>query len=216
MHNSSEQSQWLSYAPLYKCLWRDGVRIPRDRLGYFKPYLMAVLHDQEEALRLALQRCTTHLKRNMLARVRSDEKEELAADLRHVFMTGVENYTIDDAWQRWQKLCNKWGQYTAIKRMGEDESYRYYLTYLTYHKDIQSMIYTTNWIERLQRTFRRVLRFRTALPNEQSALTLMGKTVMDIRCYQRKIPNINLDHSLFGNGTCPTTKQTNQHIDLSD
>lgn len=115
---------------------------------------------------------TTHLKRNILARVRSDEKEELAADLRHVFMTGVENYTIDDAWQRWQKLCNKWGQYTAIKRMGEDESYRYYLTYLTYHKDIQSMIYTTNWIERLQRTFRRVLRFRTALPNEQSALTL--------------------------------------------
>lgn len=31
------------------------LRIPRDRLGYFKPYLMAVLHDQEEeALRLAL------------------------------------------------------------------------------------------------------------------------------------------------------------------
>ena len=72
--------------------------------------------------------------------------------------------------------------------MDEDESYRYYLTYLTYHKEIQSMIYTTNWIERLQRTFRRVLRFRTALPNEQSALTLMGKTAMDIRCYQRKIP----------------------------
>ena len=57
---------------------------------------------------LPLQRCTTHLKRNLLARVKSDEKEELAADLRHVFMTGVGNYTIYDAWQRWQNLCNKW------------------------------------------------------------------------------------------------------------
>ncbi len=100
--------------------------------------------------------------------------------------------------------------------MGEDESYRYYMTYLTYHPAIQSMIYTTNWIERLQRAFRRVLRFRTALPNEQSALTLMGKTAMGIICYRRKIPNINLDCGLFGSGTCPTTKQTNLNIDLSD
>ena len=157
---------------------------------------------------LPLQRCTTHLKRDMLARVRSDEKAELAADLRQVFMTGVENYTIDDALLRWQQLCRKWGRYTSIKRMGEDESYRYYMTYLAYHPAIQSMIYTTNWIERLQRTFRRVLRFRTALPNEQSALTLMGKTAMDLKCYQRKIPNINLDRSLFVSGTCPTDKQT--------
>ena len=35
----------------------------------------------------ARQRCTTHLKRNMLARVRHGEKKELADDLREVFRT---------------------------------------------------------------------------------------------------------------------------------
>jgi hypothetical protein len=40
------------------------------------------------------------------------------------------------------------------------------------------MIYTTNWIERLQRDFRRVLRMHGAMPNEESVIVLMAKTAM--------------------------------------
>ncbi len=36
------------------------------------------------------------------------------------------------------------------------------------------MIYTTNWIERLQKDFRRVTRMHGAMPNEESVLVLMG------------------------------------------
>lgn len=42
----------------------------------------------------AFQRCTTHLKRNMLARVRHGDKKALADDMREVFRTGDKNYTI--------------------------------------------------------------------------------------------------------------------------
>ena len=59
------------------------------------------------------------------------------------------------------------------------------------------MIYTTNWIERLQKDFRRVTRMRGAMPNEESVLLLMGKTAMDKKSYLRQVPRIDLDETLF-------------------
>lgn len=145
-----------------------------------------------------LQKCVTHLKRNMLSRVRHGDKGELANDLREVFRTGDRSYTSELAWQAWQSLCAKWGKdYRSIKRMGHDPFYKYYFTYLNYHPKIQAMIYTTNWIERLQRDFRRVLRMRSAMPNEESVIVLMSKTAMDKTAYHRALPAMDLDRKLF-------------------
>lgn len=145
-----------------------------------------------------LQRCTTHLKRNMMNRVRHGDKAELAEDLRQVFRTGDESYTVEKAWDRWQALCGKWGKdYRSIRNMSGDPLYKSYFTYLNYHPRIQSMIYTTNWIERLQKDFRRVTRMRGAMPNEESVLLLMGKTAMDKEAYYRQLPGIDCDKTLF-------------------
>ena len=62
------------------------------------------------------------------------------------------------------------------------------------------MIYTTNWIERLQKDFRRVTRMRGAMPNEESVILLMGKTSMDKKSYLRQVPRIDLDKDLFPDG----------------
>ncbi|MCI5718805.1 MAG: transposase [Bacteroidales bacterium] len=51
------------------------------------------------------------------------------------------------------------------------------------------MIYTTNWIERLQKDFLRVTRMRGVMPNEESVLLLMGKTAMDKKSYLRQVHN---------------------------
>ena len=146
-----------------------------------------------------LQRCVTHLKRGMLNKVRHGDKQELADDLRQVFQTGDKDYTIEQAWKRWQELCEKWGKDypRTIKKMGSDDGYKFYFTYLNYDYRIRSMIYTTNWIERLQKDFRRVTRMRGAMPNEESVILLMGKTAMDKRAYERQIPKIDLDKNLF-------------------
>lgn len=102
----------------------------------------------------SLQKCVTHLKRNMLNRVRHGDKGELAHDLREVFRTGDRGYTPELAWQAWRSLCVKWGKdYRSIKRMINDPIYKYYFMYLNYHPRIQAMIYTTIWIERLQWDF---------------------------------------------------------------
>lgn len=145
-----------------------------------------------------LQRCTTHLKRNLLGKVRHGDKMSLADDLRDVFRTGDRSYTRDDAWGRWQELCDKWGaSYRCFKAMRDEPYYMDYFTYLDYDSRIQSMIYTTNWIERLQKDFRRVTRMRGAMPNDESVLTLMGKTAMDKDSYGRQLPRMDCDKTLF-------------------
>ena len=146
----------------------------------------------------AFQRCTTHLKRNMLARVRHGDKKQLADDMREVFRTGDKNYTIEMGIQAWKDMCLKWGKaYLSIRRLAENEDIGFYFTYLNYVPQIQSMIYTTNWIERLQKDFRRVTRMRGAMPDEGSVIVLMGRTAMDKESYHRVIPRIREDKTLF-------------------
>lgn len=145
-----------------------------------------------------LQRCVTHLKRNMFARVRHGDKAALAADLRDIFRTGQRDYAVETAWSKWQDMCERWGKdYLSIKRLRDNSDYKAYLTYLNYAPEIQGMIYTTNWIERLNRDFRRVTRMRTAMPNEESVLALMGSVAMDHKAFDRALPNINVDKKLF-------------------
>ena len=145
-----------------------------------------------------LQRCVTHLKRNLFAKVRHGDKAALAADLRDIFRTGQRDYTVETAWAKWQDMCDRWGKdYRAIKLLRNNADYRAYMTYLNYASEIQAMIYTTNWIERLNRDFRRVTRRRTAMPNEESVLTLMGSVAMDHKAFDRALPNITVDKKLF-------------------
>src|SRR5574344_1580639 len=145
-----------------------------------------------------LQRCVTHLKRNMLAKVRFGDKAALASDLRDVFRTGQRDYTVEMAWKAWQDLCERWGKdYISIRRLRNNADYKVYMTYLNYSPEIQSMIYTTNWIERLNRDFRRVTKMRTAMPNEESVITLMGSVAMDHKAFERILPRITMDKILF-------------------
>lgn len=145
-----------------------------------------------------LQRCVTHLKRNMFAKVRHGDKAALAQDLRDIFRTGQLGYTVEAAWEKWQQMCDRWGKdYRSIKMLRNNADYKAYLTYLNYAPEIQAMIYTTNWIERLNRDFRRVTRMRTAMPGEESVLTLMGSVAMDHKAFDRILPRITCDKTLF-------------------
>ena len=47
-----------------------------------------------------LQRCVTHLKRNLFAKVNHGDKGALAADLRDIFRTGQRDYIIETAWAK--------------------------------------------------------------------------------------------------------------------
>ena len=139
--------------------------------------------------------------RRITSKVKVRDREAVAQDLKEVFTTGIRDDKPQDGWNRLQSFCEKWGKRSrSIKMMVGNPWYLNYFTYLNYDCRMQSMIYTTNWIERLQRDFRRVLRMRAVMPNPESVLLLMAKTAMDKKAYTRKVPKLAFDKSLFPDG----------------
>ena len=166
------------------------------------PGLDAVIHKAFPNARH--QKCVTHFKRNIQTKVKACDKDAVAEDLREVFLTGQHNYTRGQALEKFNEFARRWGEkYEAIKRLIGDEDMEYYFTYLDFDRRIQSMIYTTNWIERLNKKFRRSLKIRNALPSVNSALLLLGKMAIDTeeRTYQYPIYNFKFDQTLFPNAT---------------
>lgn len=146
------------------------------------------------------QKCVTHFKRNIQTKVKATDKDAVAEDLREVFLTGQRNYTRSQALGKFNEFATRWGKkYRSIKRLANDENIEYYFTYLEFDPRIQSMIYTTNWIERLNKKFRRSLKIRNALPSVESALLLLAKMAIDTeeRTYQYPIYNFKFDQTLF-------------------
>ena len=105
---------------------------------------------------------------------------------------------MESAWKQWQTLCEQRGQdHRSFRRRDEDPAYKTYFTYLNYEASIQSMIYTTNWIECPQEDFRRITCMRGTMPNEESVLLLMGIMSIDKKSYLRPVPRIALNRVLF-------------------
>ena len=141
------------------------------------------------------QLCTVHLERNVLKEISRKDKSEIAEELKEVFNPNNPGDTVETAWSRWQLFIEKHEKkYPALKKM-LNEHYRLYFTYFKYDYRIRSMIYTTNWIERLNRDYRRVTRMRGALPNVDAVLLLLGHVAMYKKAYLRKIPKLNYEKS---------------------
>ena len=122
----------------------------------------------------------------------------LAEDLRYVFANDRRDDTPEKGWKRWQLVCEKWkGKYRRFATLKNELRYQASFTYLNYDPRMRSMIYTTNWIERLNKDFRRVLKARNSMPDEDSVITLLGHVAIGKRCYRRKVPKLKYETNLF-------------------
>jgi len=146
------------------------------------------------------QKCVVHLKRNMLHRVRYTDRNELANDLNKVFVVGNSSYTKEQAIKKFNETMTKWGKYSSyFTNILKDINILNYFTYLDFDHRIQSMIYTTNWIENLNKQFRKVLKIRNSMPSEESILLLITKVAMDKvnRYNEYPIYNFKFDKKLY-------------------
>lgn len=109
-----------------------------------------------------IQLCTVHLKRNIINKVKPRDKKEISADLQSIFRPDQDNITCFSAHSNFICFIDKWAKnYPALKRYKHQKN-MFYFTYFKYEREIRGMIYTTNWIERLNRDFKRVLKMRGA------------------------------------------------------
>lgn len=127
-----------------------------------------------------LQKCLVHKIRNILLRARSTDKQALVEDFRSVFRLEEANYSIDDAIKNLEIFVNKWKKrYLHIEKKFKPEHLNNYFAYLNFPYQIQRMIYTTNWIERLNKHLRKTLRVRNSFPTPDSAINLICASLMD-------------------------------------
>ncbi len=146
----------------------------------------------------AVQLCVVHLQRNVLKEVKPKDKEVVSADFKEVFVLDNKEDNPKTAWERWEVFCHKWAyKYKYIGKMAVNERYKLYFTCFVYDYRIRNMIYTTNWIERLNRDYKRVTKMRGALPNPEATLLLLGRVAMTRKAYLRKIPKLNYETEKF-------------------
>lgn len=140
----------------------------------------------------AHQKCIVHLQRNLQAMVRSEDKQELASDIREILSPDKESHNAEQARVMMLEVANKWrNKYKTLAKKLVEMEWQPYFTYLEYHVQIRRMIYTTNWIERFNKSARRTLKIRGAFPNEESVLALITSTAIDKLEKQYKYPIYN-------------------------
>ena len=129
-----------------------------------------------------------HFKRNILAVFPRTKRAEIGVELKEVFKVETKSTTPVASFQKLINFVKKWKtKYPSLSSF-ENERNIAYFTYLDYPAQIQRMIYSTNWIERLNRDYKRVLKMRGAMPNASSVLALMGSVAMEKEYKTYKYP----------------------------
>lgn len=185
--------QWIS---IFEDLKARGVvevdLVVSDALTNIEDAIWRCFRDAE------VQLCTVHLARNYLKEVKPKDKKAVMLDFKDVFRSDDRRDNKEEAKARFDGFCAKWGRYYPyFKRQKTNPRIELYFTYIGYHYRIRSMIKTTNWIERLNRDFKRTTRMRGALPNPESTLLLLGGVARDKKAYHRKVPKLNLEKEKF-------------------
>jgi putative transposase len=116
-----------------------------------------------------VQLCIVHLMRNSLNYVNWAERKAVAKDLKTIYRAT----TPDAAKQALVQFGEQWDKkYPTIRPMWERHWDRI-TPFLSFPPEIRKIIYTTNAVESLNRSLRKITKTRGAFPSEQAALKLL-------------------------------------------
>jgi putative transposase len=116
-----------------------------------------------------VQLCIVHQVRASLNYVSWKQRKAVAADLQTVYRA----VTADDAYLKLEAFAEKWdGAYPTISQMWR-RNWEHLTPFFSYPADIRKVIYTTNTIESLNMSLRKVIKTRGSFPNADSAMKLL-------------------------------------------
>jgi len=115
-----------------------------------------------------VQLCLVHLVRHSLSYVGWKERKAVAEDLKAIYRAATE----PEAERALQAFEQKWDRkYPSISKSWRTH-WPQIITFLKYPAEIRKAIYTTNAIESLNRSLRKVSKNRGVFPNQESLLKL--------------------------------------------
>ena len=118
--------------------------------------------------RTEVQLCIVHLVRASLNYVPWKWRKPVAADLRLIYRSA----TAAEADQHLQELEGKWKAYPRVCRVWRRNGPRI-TPFFSYPADIRRAICTTNSVESLNRSLRKIIKVRGGFPHEEAALKLL-------------------------------------------
>jgi len=123
-----------------------------------------------------VQLCIVHMVRNSLNYVGWNKRKEVAADLRLVYSAA----TIDEAEHALADFEDKWNNaYPPIARSWRNNWQRI-IPFFDYPPEIRRIIYTTNAIESVNMSLRKVSKSRGSFPNDEAVIKLFYLALSNI------------------------------------
>ncbi|MDH3975420.1 MAG: IS256 family transposase [Deltaproteobacteria bacterium] len=123
-----------------------------------------------------VQLCIVHMVRNSLRYVSWKDRKGVASDLKAIYRaaTEVEGEAALDAFEK------KWDEkYPLISKSWRNNWVRV-IPFFAYPEEIRKAIYTTNAIESLNMTLRKVTKNRASFPNDNAAMKLLYLAIRNI------------------------------------
>ena len=113
--------------------------------------------------------CIVHQVRASLNHVSWKQRKAVAADLQLIYRAN----TTEDAYFKLEAFAEKWdGAYPTISQTWR-RNWEHLTPFFAYPGDIRKVIYTTNAIESLNMSLRKVIKTRGSFPSPEAALKLL-------------------------------------------
>ena len=166
MRIAGEESE-ASWGEVLQGLVQRRLGIPMLAVVDGNPGLRAALQIQWP--QLAIQRCTNHKLRNLLAKAPAHLREELAEDYRRMIYADSRE-AVHSAragfLRKWRLRCK--AVVSSLEEAGEE-----LFTFLQFPKSQWKALRTTNALERINEEFRRRTKTQASLPGEDAVLLLL-------------------------------------------
>jgi putative transposase len=123
-----------------------------------------------------VQLCIVHLVRHSLSYVGWKQRKEVAADLRLVYTAA----TADAAEQKLVEFGVKWDEKFPMITKSWRTNWPRVIPFFAHPPEIRKVIYTTNAIESLNMSLRKVTKTRGSFPNDEAAAKLLYLALRNI------------------------------------
>ena len=134
-----------------------------DGLKGFPPAIESVFPQTQ------VQLCIVHLVRASLNYVNWKERKQVAADLKEIYRAA----TATQAEMELHSFQAKWGsKYQAIGKLWKD-NWTHVVPFFEFPAEVRKVIYTTNAVESLHMSLRKIIKTRGSFPSEEAAVKLL-------------------------------------------
>ena len=169
LNESESKHTWMQ---IFDEIKRKGVEdiifISMDGVSGLEEGAKAIFKD------VVVQRCIVHMIRNSIKYIPSKQYKEFTGDLRSIY--GAPNVKIAE--ERFEHFQKKWEGYTGAVEVWK-KNWNHVTQLFNYGSEIRRIMYTTNAIESVNSSFRKVTK-RGTFPNEKALYKILYLRITEL------------------------------------